>query len=107
MPAAQRRSAPRKDAAARHAGLKRCVRTARFAAGLRDLPGAARDPRSHLHWGQLLGIHAVNWASLDSLLYHGAFADWVNRRKASTWKKSQRLSASWKMRQHHSNPAHF
>lgn len=65
------------------------VRTTRFAAGRRDLPGAARDPRSHLPWGQLLGIHAVNGASLDSLLYHGAFADWVNRRKASTWKKSQ------------------
>ncbi|KAI1233493.1 hypothetical protein IHE44_0004674 [Lamprotornis superbus] len=59
-----------------HSGLKWCIRTARFAVGLRDLPGAARDPWSHLHWGQLLGVHAVNWASLDSLLYHGAFADW-------------------------------
>jgi len=86
---------------------KWCIHTVCLAVARRNLPSVALNPWSYFHWGWLLWIHVVSRASLNSLLYHGALADWVNRRKASTWKKSQWLSASWKLCQHYSNPTHF
>lgn len=86
--------------------LERNIRTICLSVALRNLPSVALNPRSYFHRGRLLWIHVVDWTSLNSLLYHGAFADWVNRRKASTWKKFQWLSASQTACRCYSNPTH-
>lgn len=76
--------------------VKQSIHTSCLGAALWNLPAVALHPWSYFHWQWLLRMDAVHRAGLDSLLYHGAFADRVNGREASTWKELQWLSAPQK-----------